>query len=119
MAGSAYRVMRVLPADQHDQRHCSGCYREQDDQAGGLSPAGSGRPSDLGNQAPEGASRFFHCRLLDGQRNGALPSAAYKLCGSQERLIRQVEVSNCRAYVRLTVARRALGRHQLTMLDLR
>ena len=71
--------MRVLPADHQDQRHCCGCNREQDDQTGGLSPTGSGRSSDLGDQVPEGVSPVFHCCLLGEQRDGALPSAAYKL----------------------------------------
>jgi hypothetical protein len=59
-AGNAYRVIRVLPAGHYDQRHCSGCYREQDHQASGLSPSGSGRSFDLSNQALEGAFQFSH-----------------------------------------------------------
>lgn len=64
MTGYAYPVVRVLPTDHQDQRHCSGCHREQDDQASGLRPSGFGRSSDLGNQAPEGAIPFSHAVSL-------------------------------------------------------
>jgi len=62
-----------LPAGHQHQRSCSGCYREQCNQASGLSPTGAGRSSNFGDQPSKGVSPFVHRCLLQGDADGLVP----------------------------------------------